>query len=62
MGLHSALFYQSTPTCLKVVWWWVVAHVIIVSAPVQRIGFLVFIDLVLTRDLLGQRIGNWTGA
>ena len=28
--------------------WWggVVAHVIIVSAPVQRIGFLGFLDLV----------------
>ena len=25
--------------------WWVVAHVIIVSAPVQRIGFLGFLDL-----------------
>ena len=43
-------FYQSTPSCLKVgggvvvVGW--VAHVIIVSAPVQRIGFLGFLDLV----------------
>ena len=47
--LFFALFYQSTPSCLKVgggvVGWWV-AHVIIVSAPVQRIGFLGFLDLV----------------
>ena len=45
--LFFALFYQSTPSCLKVrggVGW--VAHVIIVSAPVQRIGFLGFLDLV----------------
>ncbi len=28
-------------------WWWVmVAHVIIVSAPVQIIGFVGFLDLV----------------
>ena len=50
--LFFALFYQSTPSCLKVVggvvgWGGVVvAHVIIVSAPVQRIGFLGFLDLV----------------
>ena len=53
--LFFALFYQSTPSCLKVIGWvggvggwvgWVVAHVIIVSAPVQRIGFLGFLDLV----------------
>ena len=35
---------------LKSCGWWgggvVVAHVIIVSAPVQRIGFLGFLDLV----------------
>ena len=40
---------QSTPSCLKVgggVGW--VAHVIIVSAPVQRIGFWGFSVLVRT--------------
>ena len=44
--LFFALFYQSTPSCLKVVGGVVVAHVIIESAPVQRIGFLGFLDLV----------------
>ena len=45
--LFFALFYQSTPSCLKVGGGGgVVAHVIIVSAPVQRIGFLGFLDLV----------------
>ena len=45
--LFFALFYQSTPSCLKVMGGGVVvAHVIIVSAPVQRIGFLGFLDLV----------------
>ena len=42
--LLLALFYQSTPS-----WGWggvAVAHVIIVSAPVQIIGFWVFLDLV----------------
>ena len=43
--LFFALFYQSTPSYLKVRGG-VVAHVIIVSAPVQRIGFLGFLDLV----------------
>merc|ERR1712148_29742 len=38
--LFFAVFYQSTPSCLKVGGGGVVAHVIIVSAPVQRIGFL----------------------
>ena len=55
--LFFALFYQSTPSCLKVVgggWGGVVAHVIIESAPVQRIGFWGFLDLVLT---LGQDLG-----
>ena len=33
--LFFALFYQSTPSCLKVMGWWVVvAHVILVSAQV----------------------------
>ena len=33
--LLLTLFYQSTPSCLKVRgWWWVVAHVILVSAQV----------------------------
>ena len=31
---------------LKSYWWGGVAHVIIVSAPVQIIGFLDFLDLV----------------
>ena len=64
--LFFALFYQSTPSCLKVVGGGggggVVAHVIIVSAPVQRIGFLGFLDLVYLRvrnwGLLGQGIGD----
>ena len=61
--LFFALFYQSTPSCLKViggVGWvgGVVAHVIIVSAPVQRIGFLVFFRLGLT---LGSRFGACWG-
>ncbi len=42
---------------------WVVAHVIIVSAPVQRIGFLGFFRLGLNLGvriwgLLGQGIGD----
>ena len=47
--LLLALFYQSTPSCLKVrgggvVGWWggVVAHVIIVSAQSKELGFGVF--------------------
>ena len=37
---------------------WVVAHVIIVSAPVQRIRFLGFLDLSeLTLRMLGLGIG-----
>ena len=42
--LFFALFYQSTPSCLKVmggVGWWV-AHVIIVSAQSKELGFWVF--------------------
>ena len=35
--LQLALFYQSTPSCLKVIGWWVVAHVILVSAQVLLI-------------------------
>ena len=59
--LFFALFYQSTPSCLKVVggvgWW--VAHVIIVSAPVQRIWFWGF--LVLVRAF-GSGLGDcWDG-
>ena len=51
--LFFVLFHRSTPSCLKVgggVGWGgvVVAHVIIVSAPVQRIGFLGFFRLGLT--------------
>ena len=67
-GTHSeqllflALFYQSTPSCLKVVGgvgWGGVAHVIIESAPVQRIGFWGFSDLVRT---FGSGLGNcWNG-
>ena len=40
--LLLALFYQSTPSCLKVRGWVVVAHIILVSAQVL---------LVLTLDL-----------
>ena len=46
--LFFALFYQSTPSCLKVIGWvggwggWVVAHVIIVSAQSKELGFGVF--------------------
>ena len=47
--LFIALFYQSTPSCLKVRggWWdgvvgWWVAHVIIVSAQSKELGFWVF--------------------
>ena len=63
--LQLTLFYQSTPLSLKVVggWWGgVVAHVIIVSAPVQRIGFGAFQTLsglrFRTWDLFGQGIGT----
>ena len=44
--LFFALFYQSTPSCLKVMGGggggWVVAHVIIVSAQSKELGFWVF--------------------
>ena len=51
--LFFALFYQTTPSCLKVGGGGggrggvvVVAHVIIVSAESKELGFWVFLDLV----------------
>ena len=39
----------------------VMAHVIkYCAAPVQKIGFWVFSDLVRTRGLLGRGTGTWT--
>ena len=42
--LLLALYFWITPSWLKVVGGWWVAHVIIVSAPAQIIGFLGFLD------------------
>ena len=60
--LLLALFNQSTPS-----WGWggvvvVVAHVIIVSAPVQRIRLWGFSVLFRTCGLLGQGTRTWTWA
>ena len=60
--LFFALFYQSTPSCLKViggVGW--VAHVIIVSAQGQNPSFFLFLgDFYSTWDPVGTR--TWTRA
>ena len=63
--LFFALFYQSTPSCLKVIgWvggvvgWWGGGPCDYCVSPVQRIGFLGFLDLVRIWGLLGQGIGD----
>ena len=64
--LFFALFYQSTPSCLKVGGWVVVAHVIIVSAQSKELGFG-FFRLGLTLDpgfgaCWDRGLGTWTRA
>ena len=57
--LFFALFYQSTPSCLKVIGWGGVGGPCdYCVSPVQRIGFLGFLDLVRIWGLLGQGIGD----
>ena len=47
--LLFALFYQSTPSCLKVIGW--VAHVILVSAHGPNPSFFFFGELLFNLDL-----------
>ena len=58
--LLFALFYQSTPSCLKVIGGvgWVVAHVIIVSAQSKELGFWFFRLRVRIWGLFEQGIGD----
>ena len=62
--LFSALFYQSAPSCLKVMggWWWWVAHVILVSALGPNPSFFLFWGtFIQLGGLLGQGPGLGLG-
>ena len=67
--LQLALFYQSTPSCLKVIGWggwvgggWWVAHVILVSALGPNPSFFLFLGtFIQLGGLLGQGLGLGLG-